>query len=452
MARTATPDENLTNMSLHPARDPIIPAEYYQDFLKENDASAELALNRKISKIFWARLGQAGLLRFGALAAVFPLDSIRLLRQVHYTGVPDVAEKSSASTASGSEKTSPPDSGSDTDDMFSLRASERKLRSRASEADVFYKARFELPMPSIDSLTLKHPADIAKDESGYIVSAESLAEKAGPAYSLGLGKSQSLWASFVAMVRQNGVFSVWQGVVSFWSYSVTHDMVLSGLEYTIRSYRLDESALGVDRLPYPSMLASVAACALANYILTPLDIARTRLVAQSVHSREAVTRSLPVAVSKIYQHDGGWAGLYPRSLLTILSAVIAPMLRIVPISVFTHYCEGRIAAATGVSPEIIYPVAQYLFHTASLLLVLPLETIRRRLQLQDGRRMWRYRVRMPDTPYAGPFDCLRRIIREEGIAALYQGWQSHVAAHTAWLAANVLLAYESEFPDDSDAF
>lgn len=87
-------------------------------------------------------------------------------------------------------------------------------------------------------------------------------------------------------------------------------------------------------------------------------------------------------------------------------------------------------------------------------MTLPLETVVTRLQaqhrlryMQSGKR-YQTMVATSPLPYAGPLDCARRIVDEEGIGSLYRGIGLHMAAV---LVEFVSSAIASDEMDDIEA-
>ena len=56
----------------------------------------------------------------------------------------------------------------------------------------------------------------------------------------------------------------------------------------------------------------------------------------------------------------------------------------------------------------------------------PLDTVRRRMMMQAGRPA-------NEILYSGPFDCMQKIYKREGIRALYKGAMCNVIRSSAWI-------------------
>ena len=183
-----------------------------------------------------------------------------------------------------------------------------------------------------------------------------------------------------------------------------------------------------DPIPPPHSLGTLVLPVLSHtitaHVLSPLDLLRTRLICQP---SGASPFSLPVSLFPItpllhlvHREGGLWATYtHPHLLIpSLLDNTIRPLLSLSAPIVIHHY--------TGLDSEsspILFGVAELTWSIASLVITLPIETVRRRLQLQnravglshtyaDG---WRTsaRVETRPLPYVGVVDCFYRILTEE---------------------------------------
>lgn len=436
---------------------------FYQEFLDDEsnfeDSPSSLNISFKAAMI---QLTQASLLKLGALAAVHPFESMRLLRQVQYGTAVDSTD------AGGFFECHEPESGhgilessasNDADDegepLLRRRSSSFQMETKLVD-DHFSSSGLRDAVPSIHA---SNEFDIEVDELGYARSTKS--ETLTSQWPLFLNKKASLWSSFMLGAKYQGIPSLWNGVMAFWAYQSAFDFTQAALEEILTSpilwnrpggllgYAFSNSS--VNDFPVVPVTASICLNAAVGLLLTPLDLVRTRLVAQSIYPSEIKYKSLTMAISAIYKEEGGLSGLYPNKALSVISAILLPTLRILPMSLFNHFAESWIESI-GVPSALAYPLAQFFFSCTNLAITLPVETIRRRLYLQHRKSNWIYRVTVSPTPYHGFWNCLRRICQEEGPQALYQGWSMQLASSTILLASNLVLEMENEFPDDMEAF
>lgn len=137
--------------------------------------------------------------------------------------------------------------------------------------------------------------------------------------------------------------------------------------------------------PYRSLTLLLASHLLTGIILSPLDLVRTRLIAQSTLPPHRKYHSPRDALSQILKEEGGWRTVYfhPNLFIpTLLDYTIRPLLSLsAPLMI-----EHKLRLDPLTSP-VGYSLAEFCISSASLLVTLPIETVRRRLQLQ-ARAAW----------------------------------------------------------------
>ncbi|CCO26240.1 hypothetical protein BN14_00260 [Rhizoctonia solani AG-1 IB] len=120
----------------------------------------------------------------------------------------------------------------------------------------------------------------------------------------------------------------------------------------------------------------------------------------------------PSALRDIYYKEGGLAGMYlhPNLLIpTVIENTLRPLLALsAPLFI------ERTLFVTEESHPVAYQVAELLFSSATLLLTLPIETARRRLQIQSrGSGRFQACVETRPSPYTGVADVLWKVLTEE---------------------------------------
>lgn len=473
-------------MSAIPAHSGNIPTSFYQDFLEDSSNFNENALAYSVSaRAVALHVAQAALFKFGAIALFQPFESARLLRQVQHgtaigiDGVGGFCESLDGAHAKDHPRLHDSGTSNDADDESDALFPRQRLASEARIVDGHLSVSSNaLPIRSKPSAG----STLSTDTLGYITSLPNRHTSPSPApansrWPLILNKRASLWASLAITAKYHGVTSLWNGVFAFWAYQVAFDVTRGTLEELLASQQLWSRPGGLlgyvctfpdsipsDRPSFPTapIISSVLLQSATALLLTPLDIARTRLVAQSVFPSETKCTSLPATLAAMYREEGGLGGLYPHRLLALSSALLVPALRIIPSSLFAHFGEAAIETL-GIPSGVAYALAQFVFNCVQLTVTMPLETIRRRLHLQSIRsatetfrgknhRPWTFRVPVSPVPYTGFCNCLRRICQEEGIGALYQGWSMQLATSSVILASTLLLELENEYPDEMEAF
>lgn len=170
--------------------------------------------------------------------------------------------------------------------------------------------------------------------------------------------------------------------------------------------------------PGTSLLLELASRSLTTFLLSPLDLIRTRLIVQSSSPRFRKYRGPWHALQHLIEEEGGLHSLYFHSNLffpTLLEATFRPLLHLgVPLAL------DRLLRLRAEKSPLAYGLAEFTLSTLSLLVILPIETIRRRLQVQSrstttsgSKRPYRACIETRNRPYAGIVDAAYRIVTEE---------------------------------------
>ena len=208
-------------------------------------------------------------------------------------------------------------------------------------------------------------------------------------------------------------------------------------------------------LPHPTLPLGlqIAAHLLTHLILSPLELIRTRLIVLP-----ASHPTSPGALSLLRQtlaEEGGVSSLYfhPNILIpALLEHTVRPLLTLsIPLLL-----ERQLGISPQVSP-ITYSLCDLSLGLGSLLVLLPIETVRRRLQLQSrayggGGKRVKSVVGLREKDYVGVVEAIWRIVTEEtgvprrrnmtereeggvfsGIRQLYRG-VSHFQSRAGWAA------------------
>jgi len=154
-----------------------------------------------------------------------------------------------------------------------------------------------------------------------------------------------------------------------------------------------------------------AAGATSLMFVYPLDFARTRLAADVGKGPESRQfNGLVDCLGKIYKSDG-LNGLYRGFGISVLGIIVYR----------AFYFGGYDTAKRSIlkpDTHVVYKfmVAQVVTGISGLLSY-PLDTVRRRLMMQSGRK---------DVMYTGTFDCIRKIHKNEGPKAFFKGALSNI--------------------------
>ena len=221
-------------------------------------------------------------------------------------------------------------------------------------------------------------------------------------------KYNGIVAALVRMYREEGLRSYWKGngtnviriapfsAIQFFSFDVYKRLVLP-----------DTATTGQQPSPVRTFAAGALTGVTASTICYPLDLTRSVL---TVQTQGKEYRGIADAMVKIVRSDGPF-GLYRGLTPTLLG--IAPYIAI-NMTTFDllkrHYLPSRdhphftlINLALGATAGFVAAGTTY-----------PSDVVRRRLQLQGMKGV--------DLPkYSGTVDCVRVMLREEGVRGLYKG-------------------------------
>lgn len=160
----------------------------------------------------------------------------------------------------------------------------------------------------------------------------------------------------------------------------------------------------------------IASHVLTGFILSPLDLIRTRLVVQSFTARYRTYTGPFDALHKILRDEGGLKGIYlhPNLLIpTLLDSAVRPLVSFaLPGLIASYFGASHI---TEESHPIAWGCAELAASCIGLLVTLPIETIRRRLQVQVRGTAEPIKgcVELRPAPYNGVVDAFWHILTEE---------------------------------------
>jgi len=164
----------------------------------------------------------------------------------------------------------------------------------------------------------------------------------------------------------------------------------------------------------PNLATSVLSHVVSGIITSPLDLVRTRLIAQTWTPGHRKYKGLVDALGTILKEEG-WSAFYGAPNLT--ATIVHHTVRALFLN--TNIVIDRVFRISGEEQPILYALCELGLNTLGLLVTLPLETIRRRLQVQNHsnvipNRPFESVVELRNRKYAGLWDCFFSIIQEEG--------------------------------------
>ena len=230
-----------------------------------------------------------------------------------------------------------------------------------------------------------------------------------------IARGNGVWAMFrrLRSTQSEGLPALWKGQL----VATLHSLLFNLLQPQLHSILLVI-------VPHPTPLFSltnptiplglqVASHLLTHFILSPLELIRTRLIAMP--ASHFTSPGAYVMFRNLLAEEGGLSTLYlhPNLLIpTVLEHTIRPLFTLsIPLLL-----ERQLGISTELSP-ITYSVCDLTLGVGSLLVLLPIETVRRRLQLQSrapgGGKRIKSVVKLRERDYVGVVEGMWRIVTEE---------------------------------------
>lgn len=417
------------------------PAVAYREYLESELASEN---ERSLHGIF-SQVTRYGVLKFGAVVFSCPFETTKILRQVQCGSCVEEQDTGEGKGEGGETRGGDSDLQKVADEsqesvLLPSRASfvaESEARSRAIGMLYAHEGHF-----SHQAL----PADVSRDPSGYLIPSGVSCGYVSK-WPLMLNKRRSVWHSMGEISRHQGLLSLWRGSSAAWCQNVAMDLGRASIEEALESsefiQRLSLPSFGIEELLMdeeivkPTLIAGLAQGIVAT-LLSPLELIRLRLAVQSIWREEQKYNGLFHTMATIVREEGGVAALFRHPILTFTCSFLTPVMRILPVSLIHAYWAPR--EDSSITTTLLWLALQNVAMCLPHLVTLPLETIRRRLLVQPDPRGHHsaFISRVKLGCYTGVLNCAWRVVREEGVGALYQGWAMQVAATTASLAMTLL--------------
>ncbi|KAI0666342.1 mitochondrial carrier [Trametes maxima] len=261
------------------------------------------------------------------------------------------------------------------------------------------------------------------EEHGYIIRQSLLEEGTQPEYVIPVGSADGTWGMMkrLAGFRAEGWLALWKGLLTTSVQnaltSVVQPLVYSLLQSIFSPLSPSLSSPFGPTLGTASVLLPVASQVLTGFLLSPLDLIRTRLIVQSSVQRHRTYSGPLDALQQILAQEGGVRGIYLHPHLLVPTLLDCTLRALVPLTL-----PGLVAANVGlgahISPEthpVQWNIAELLGGIVGSLVLLPFETVRRRLQVQTRgtARPIKACVEIRPAPYNGMVDAFWHILTEE---------------------------------------
>jgi len=233
---------------------------------------------------------------------------------------------------------------------------------------------------------------------------------------------------FVRVPKEQGFLALWRGNLA----NVIRYFPTQALNFAFKDTYKNMFMKGVDKKkdPWKFLFANLAsggaAGATSLFFVYPLDFARTRLAADVGKKGSREFNGLVDCLVKIAKSDGP-IGLYRGFFVSVQGIIIY--------RAAYFGCFDTIKAMVSTDPKnmnffMTWAIAQVVT-VCSGILSYPWDTIRRRMMMQSGRA---------DIMYKNTWDCAVKIVKNEGLKAMYKGALSNVFRGTG--GALVLTIYD----------
>lgn len=238
-----------------------------------------------------------------------------------------------------------------------------------------------------------------------------------------------IWDCMRRVSKEQGVFSLWRGnttnVIRYFPTQAFGFAFKDMIRSTMPRYDKETDFwkfFGVN------MLSGGLAGAASSGIVYPLDFARTRLATDIGKNGSKEFKGMFDCISKV-SRQSGIRSLYQGFFVSIHGIFVYRA------AYFGLYDTTKEMFFKNQKQEnMLYKwiIAQAVTTSAGIICY-PFDTIRRRMMMMAGKKG-------QDVLYTGAFDCLKKIIRKEGVGALFKGSLSNVLRGTG--GALVLILYD----------
>ncbi|KAF5311986.1 hypothetical protein D9619_003405 [Psilocybe cf. subviscida] len=261
----------------------------------------------------------------------------------------------------------------------------------------------------------KPPAPRARtDEQGYVIRKSVLEEGTRPEYIIPVGSADGVWGMMkrAGRFRAEGWLALWKGLLTACVKEVLTDTLQPMLSGFLQSLFFPS----MSPFHQPPLIFPVVSHLITGFVLSPLDLIQTRLIIQSFTARYKRYAGPIDAFKQIHRDEGGLRGMYlhPHLLIpTLMESALRPLVSLaLPGIVTSYFGYGHISEDTH---PISWGVAELASSCIGLLVTLPVETIRRRLQAQTRGTAEPLKacVELRPAPYNGVVDAFWHILTEE---------------------------------------
>jgi len=233
----------------------------------------------------------------------------------------------------------------------------------------------------------------------------------------------------VRVPKEQGFLSLWRGNLA----NVIRYFPTQALNFAFKDTYKRIFMEGVDKNKQfwkffmMNLASGGAAGATSLCFVYPLDFARTRLAADVGKAGSREFKGLADCLIKIFKSDGP-VGLYRGFFVSVQGIIIYRA------AYFGMFDTAKSLASGGGKDKLNFFVAWAIAQVVTVgsgILSYPWDTVRRRMMMQSGRK---------EKMYTNTLDCALKIIKNEGMSAMFKGALSNVFRGTG--GALVLAIYD----------
>ncbi|KAG5654025.1 hypothetical protein H0H81_008040 [Sphagnurus paluster] len=259
----------------------------------------------------------------------------------------------------------------------------------------------------------RHTAPRPTDDQGYVIRRSVLEEGTRPEYIIPVGSADGVWGMMkrIGHFRGEGYLALWKGLLT----SCISEIISTTVQPLIHNFLQSLFFPSMSPFHQPPIFLPVASHLITGFLLSPLDLIRTRLIVQSFTSRHRKYTGPLDALSQILRDEGGLKGIYfhPQLFIpTIIDNALRPIVSLAFPGLLAGYLGIHISEETN---PWAWGFVELGGSCLGLLVTLPFETIRRRLQVQVRGTAIPLRgcVELRPAPYNGIVDAFWHILTEE---------------------------------------
>lgn len=232
---------------------------------------------------------------------------------------------------------------------------------------------------------------------------------------------------FTRVSREQGFATLWRGnMANVIRYFPTQALNFAFKDKYKKIFNPYSSKTDPFKFFMGNMASGGAAGATSLLFVYPLDFARTRLAVDTGKGSAREFNGLADCITKVFKSDGLF-GLYRGFGISVCGIIFYRA------AYFGGFDTGKAILFPTRESQTFFKMWMFaqIVTTASGIFSYPLDTVRRRLMMQSGKK---------EVQYTGTVDCFKKIASQEGGKAFFKGAGSNVLRGTG--GALVLVFYD----------